>query len=116
MSSSIRRRSELTVSGDVEVSGGLLVLRLEVRNPSILKTGRLPRDHRIISWLPPPNPLAPTCAQRTPARAGSFLTLSGRRRPTPILENKLAKFNFCDAQLRVCVFNRDQSDAGRPPH
>ena len=43
MSSSMRRRSGLTVSGDVKVIGGLLVLRLEVRNPSILKTEHPPR-------------------------------------------------------------------------
>jgi hypothetical protein len=54
MSSSMRRRSGLTVSADVEVIGELLVLRLEVLNPSILKTGRPPGDHRIVSWLSQP--------------------------------------------------------------
>ncbi|MBU1211551.1 MAG: hypothetical protein KJ587_09805, partial [Alphaproteobacteria bacterium] len=43
-----------------------------VANPSILKTGRLTRYRLFVSWLAPPSLHTPTCAQRTPAEAGSF--------------------------------------------
>ena len=50
-------------------------MRLEVSDPSILKTERPPRYSKYVSWLAQPLQLAPSlCAERTPAQAGSFFS------------------------------------------
>ena len=49
---------------------GVPVLRLELLNPSILKTERPPRYPMSISWLAISQQLAPVRAQRSPAGSG----------------------------------------------
>src|SRR3954463_12469746 len=65
MSSIMRRRSGLMA---ISVIGGSC-LEDEVANSSILKTGRRPHHHPFTS---PRSSRALPCAQRPPARAGSF--------------------------------------------
>src|SRR4051794_35709794 len=77
MSSIMRRRSGLMA---ISVIGGSC-LEDEVANSSILKTGRRPHHHPSTSRR---SSRALPCAQRPPARAGSFFGPSQTSRPNQL--------------------------------